>query len=256
MGEHPGTWYNALEELIPASLHGVINPSVMASWTVLIVLLVAMYLGTRRMTKVPRGWQNLWEWTYQVFLNFARTNVGPGGEKYIPYLATAFVYIFCCNVFGIIPGMISPTASLNMTVALALTTFCLVQYAGFQAHGWGYLKHFLGEPLYLAPLMLPIHVIGELAKLLSLSIRLFGNIFGEDTVVAEMMKMGIIHVTPHLILPVPFHLVMVVFAIFTGFIQAFVFTLLSAVYLSLAIGGGEHDHDHEPHAGADDPATA
>jgi F-type H+-transporting ATPase subunit a len=115
-----------------------------------------------------------------------------------------------------------------------------VQYEGFRAHGAGYLKHFLGEPLWMAPLNVIIHVIGELAKPVSLTIRLFGNIFGEETVVSELTKLAV-KIQHAIYIPIPIELVMVAFAIFGGFIQALIFTMLTAVYISLAVGGCDEE---------------
>ena len=249
MGEHPGTWYNAFEGLLPESLRHLINPQVMASWTVMLFLIIAVLVGTRRMKQVPRGWQNLWEWTYEVFRTFATGVMGPVGEKYMPFLACCFIYIFCSNLFGILPGFLSPTSSINMTAALALTVFVYVQYSGLRAHGLGYFKHFVGDPPAMFLLNIPIHVIGELAKPLSLSIRLFGNIFGEETVVAQLAHMGA-QIQQAIYVPIPIHLVMVAFAIFGGFIQALIFTMLTAVYISMAVAD-EHPHAEEPSHGAD-----
>ena len=240
MGEHPGTWYNALEPYIPLWAHPYINVVTLASWTVMLVLLVFVWLGTRRMTPVPRGWQNTWEWVCEVFQGFARAVIGPDGEKYMPLLATFFVYIFFLNLFGLVPGFISPTTSLNMTVALAIVVFFSVQYLGFRAHGLGYLKHFVGDvPFILKPVMLVIHLIGEVAKPLSLSVRLFGNIFGEDQTVAAFIGLAnqMLKAVP---IPIPIHLPMVAFAMFGGFVQAFVFTTLTAAYIGMATGGEEH----------------
>jgi len=241
VGEHPGTWFNAFEEMIPEALRHAINPAVMASTMVILLLVLAILTGTRGMQKVPRGWQNFWEWTYEVFRNFAISVMGPAGEKYMAFLACCFIYIFSLNVFGIIPGFLSPTSTINMTAALALTVFIYIQIEGFRAHGPGYLKHFLGEPLWMAPLNVIIHVIGELAKPVSLTIRLFGNIFGEETVVLELTKLAV-KIQHAIFIPVPIELVMVAFAIFGGFIQALIFTMLTAVYISLAIGGGHEEH--------------
>ncbi|NPV48065.1 MAG: F0F1 ATP synthase subunit A [Armatimonadetes bacterium] len=241
MEEHPGSWYNALP--IPEWAHGFINATTYANWTVILVLVLLVLLGTRRMTPVPRGWQNFWEWVTQVFRGFAVSVMGPEGEKHVVLLATSFIYIFCLNVFGLIPGCLSPTASLNMTVALALVIFCAVHYYGFKAHGWRYLGHFAN----------PLHIISELAKPVSLSLRLFGNIFGEDTVVAELSKLAA-QVLHAIYIPVPFHLVMVAFALFGGFIQALIFTMLSAVYISLATAHEGHG-TQEAHAEASEPAA-
>ena len=247
MGEHPGTWYNALEHFIPEGLRHVINPAVMASWTVILLLVLAIVAGTRGMKRVPRGWQNFWEWTYDVFRNFAISVMGPSGEKYMSFLACCFIYIFTLNVFGIIPGFLSPTTTVNMTAALALTVFVYVQIEGFRAHGPGYLKHFLGEPLWMAPLNIIIHVIGELAKPVSLTIRLFGNIFGEETVVLELTKLAV-KIQHAIFIPIPIELIMVAFAIFGGFIQALIFTMLTAVYISLAVGGCEDEPQMMAHS--------
>lgn len=236
MEEHPGSWFNALP--IPEWAHSFVNPMTYANWTVMLVLVVVVALGTRHMTAVPRGWQNFWEWVTQVFRSFAVSVMGPEGEKHVVLLATSFIYIFSLNVFGLIPGCLSPTSSLNMTVALALVIFCAVHYYGFRAHGWRYLGHFAN----------PLHIISELAKPVSLSLRLFGNIFGEDTVVAELSKLAaqILHA---IYIPIPFHLLMVAFAIFGAFIQALIFTMLSAVYISLATAHESHG-SHEQHAEA------
>lgn len=240
MAEHTGSWFNLLEGLIPESLHHVINPAVLASWLIIFFLLLAARAGTRRMTQVPHGWQNLWEWLYEVFKSFAVSIMGPVGERYMAFLACCFIYIFCCNLFGLIPGFLSPTATINMTAALAILVFVYVQYEGFRVHGPAYLKHFLGEPLWMAPLNVIIHVVGELAKPVSLSIRLFGNIFGEETIIHELTKLA-------LKIYLPIQLVMVAFAIFSGFIQALIFTMLTGVYISLAISG-EHEHETAEHA--------
>jgi F-type H+-transporting ATPase subunit a len=245
MGEHPGSWYNALEALLPEGVKGYINVMTFASWTVMLVLVVMVILGTRRLTAVPRGWQNLWEWVYEVFTSFSKSVIGESGPKYLPLLATLFIYILLMNLLGVIPGLLSPTTSLNTTMALAAVVFVAVQYYGLRANGIAYLKHFLGDPLWLAPLMLPLHLIGELAKPLSLSVRLFGNIFGEDKTVEAFAGLAdqifkAIHV------PLPIQLPMVAFAIFGGFIQAFVFTTLTAAYIGMATAHEEHpDHAGE-----------
>jgi len=180
---HPATWFNIIWRHVPSSWQGVLSPWVLASWCVIIFLGVAIYLGTRHLERVPRGWQNFWEWTYEVFRNFAVNVMGPEGERYMPFLACCFIYIYCLNLTGLIPGLVSPTTNYSMTAALALTVFVYVQYLGLRAHGLGYLKHFLGEPfqpmaLYwvLAPLNVVIHTIGELAKPLSLSVRLLSKV--------------------------------------------------------------------------------
>ena len=245
MGEHPGTWFNALVPLIPSWAQHFINVVTLASWTVIAILLVLAWVGTRRMAAVPRGWQNIWEWVCEVFRGFAVAVIGPGGERYMPLLATFFIYIFFLSLFGLIPGCISPTTTLNMTVALAIVVFFAVQYFGFRTHGLAYVKHFVGDvPFILKPVMLIVHLIGELAKPVSLSVRLFGNIFGEDQTVGAFLRLADqIQKAAHV--PIPLHLPMVAFAIFGGFIQAYVFTTLTAAYIGMATQEQEHGKHKE-----------
>jgi len=154
------------------------------------------------------------------------------------------------NLMGLVPGFISPTSSLVMTFALSIPTFIYVQICGFRAHGLKYLMHFVGEPLWLAPINLVVHVIGELARILSLAVRLFGNIFGEDTVIAQLLLMSVaIFGTIHV--PIPLHLPMVLFHIFVSFVQALVFMMLTAAYIAAAEAHEGEEHREEAHPAAE-----
>jgi F-type H+-transporting ATPase subunit a len=145
------------------------------------------------------------------------------------------------NWLGLIPGLRSPTSGLNMTIALALCSFAYVQFQAIRHSGiLGYIKHLAGEPIFMAPLMFPIHLIGELAKPLSLSIRLFGNIFGEDKIIVILAGMSPFILKPWLKF-VPIQFPMMAFAVFTGFIQALIFMVLTAGYLTVMLG----DHEAE-----------
>lgn len=254
MEEKLQTWYNAFEPLLEHYGKGYVNVFTLASWTVILILVVMAVAGTRRLTAVPRGMQNVWEWVHDIFKGFAVGVIGPDGAKYVPLLATLFVYIFFLNMFGIIPGCLSATTSLNMTIALAVVVFFAVQYFGIRANGLAYFKHFLGDPIWLAPIMLPLHIIGELAKPLSLSVRLFGNIFGEDKTVAAFLDLST-QIFKAIHIPLPLHLPMVAFAIFGGFIQAFVFTTLTAAYIGMATTHESHD-EHDEHAEHEEPAPS
>lgn len=246
MEEHPGTWLNALERVLPPPVQEYVTINVLTAWLVVAVLVVLVRVGTRRMELRPvSGLQVMWEWVVEAFSGLCKTMIGPGGEQYVPFLGTLFMYILLLNLLGLIPGFISPTASLTMTGALGLTAFAYVQFCGFRAQGMRYLMHFVGEPLWLAPLNVPIHVIGELARPLSLSIRLFGNIFGEDVVIAQLLAMSagifaVIH------LPIPLHFPMVLFHIFVSFVQALVFMMLTGAYIAGAVTheGGAHEAGH------------
>jgi len=214
------------------------------SGIVIVILLIGSYLGMRRPSKVPGGLQNLLEMIVSGLYDFVESIIGPCGRNFAPFIATIFLYILFMNLIGLVPLMRSPTSSLNTTIGLALTAFCYVQFQAMRAHGiLGYIRHFVGEPLWLAPLMFPIHVIGELAKPLSLSIRLFGNIFGEDKIIVILAGMS-----PYIIKPwikfVPVQFPMMAFGAFTSFIQALIFTVLTAGYLTVLVGS--HTEESAP----------
>jgi len=215
---------------------------------VIVVLAIFAVLSTRRLEKIPTSrLQNLVELLVGSLNNFIVGIIGPGGEKYTPFIGTIFVYVLAMNLLGLVPGFKSPTSGLSITIGLALVVFAMYNYYGIREVGLlKYLRHLAGEPIWLAPLMLPVHIIGELARPLSLSVRLFGNIFGEETilVILAAMSFAIIgyHGIPVLAIPVQFP--MMLFAMFTSFVQALVFATLSAIYIAIAVSG------HEEHEGA------
>jgi F-type H+-transporting ATPase subunit a len=215
--------------------------------------------GTSNMTRVPGRLQNLLEVAVDLLTRFVKGLVGAEhGQKFVVFVGSLFIYILTCNLIGVLPGMAAATSTINTTVALALCTFTVTQLTGLYYLGFGYVKHFLGEPLWLAPLMFIIHVFGELARPVSLTLRLMGNIGGEEKAVAIFVALGL---ATGLFLPLQVPLSAL--AIFTSFVQALVFCLLSCVYIGGALphGHGEHDdhghgHDHG-HSGAHAaPATA
>ena len=239
--EH-GTWlhflytYGILPKWLPEA--------VPVTWLAIVVLSLLAILATRRMEQIPAGLQNAAEWIYSALHGFMRNIMGEKAAKFTPIIGTFFIFILILNLFGVIPGLISPTANINTTIALAITAFFIVQYYGIRESGFiNYVKHFLGEPIWLAPLMLPLHVIGELARPLSLSIRLFGNIFGEDMVIAILILIVTkILVIGHVVIPLPLQFPMLLFAVFTSFVQSLVFAMLVSIYIAVALG------DHEEHA--------
>jgi F-type H+-transporting ATPase subunit a len=127
---------------------------------------------------------------------------------------------------GLIPGLKAPMSLFANAMGMALIVFFLMFWLGFKHHGIGYFKHFIGPVWWLAPLMIPIHIVGELSRPISLTLRLFGNIMGEDVVILVLTAF----IFP-LIIPVPMHIM----AIFTSLLQALVFTILSGIYLSEAV---------------------
>jgi len=224
-----------------AVLHWV-DVNTVASWIMIVTLVLLARAATRRLKPVPARFQSIWEWTYETLTGFARNMMGDElGRRFAPLLGTFFLYILLLNLGGIVPGFVSPTAAFNTTIALALCCFLAVQYHGFRSQGAHYLMHFVGEPWWLFPINLPIHLLGELARPLSLSVRLFGNIFGEDTVIAQLVALGVIAIGVHRFLPLPVQFPMLLFGIFGAFVQALVFTMLAASYISGAVGGQAHE---------------
>lgn len=209
------------------------------------VAALGAYLLTRRMETIPSRRQAAVEWVVDQLDGFTNGVIGPGSRRYLPLVGTLFIYILLMNLGGIIPLWTSPTANINVTAAMALCVFLYVQYEGIRVNGiGGYLKHFVGEPVWLAPLNFPLHVIGELARPVSLSVRLFGNIFGEDTVIAVLIALVAPLVIPFKFLPI--HFPMLLLALFTSFVQAMVFSILTCIYIAGAtVHEDEHGHGHD-----------
>ncbi len=218
-----------------------------------LLLLLVAFLASRNPQLIPSGLQNGVETVVEGLTDFITGILGPKhGPRFVPFLGTLFLYILSMNLFGLIPFMHSPTASLNVTVALALTVFVYVQFIGFKELGpLGWLDHMLGSPRdltgwLLAPLMLPIHVLGELAKPISLSCRLFGNIFGEDMLLVAFASLGVT-MLPFQNVPfgIPIHALFFPLALLGSALQAMVFTVLSSIYILLMLPHESHDeHGH------------
>ena len=204
------------------------------------VLALVSILSTRHLRKIPiTRMQNLLELSVSALKNYTVSIIGPGGEKHTSFIGTLFIYILCMNLLGLIPAFKSPTSNLTITASLAIVVFIYYNYAGIRATGLkAWWKHLMGEPVWLFPLMLPIHIIGELARPLSLAVRLYGNIFGEETVIAILAAMSFV-VIPHVI-AVPYQLPLMIFGVFTAFVQALVFSSLAAIYIGLAVANHEH----------------
>lgn len=225
---------------------GIINflhhwENIVFSWIVIILICTLAYLASRKSSLIPSGLQNFMEMVVEGLYNFFVGILGPEGRKYVPFLGTLFIYILMMNLLGLIPFMKSPSASINITAALAIIVFVRVQYLNMRNYGLGkFLYHLAGSPKDalswgLVPLIFPSHLITEFARPLTLALRLFGNITGEDILIAAFTSLGItilaaVHSPVGLPLQVPF----IFLALLTSFIQALVFALLSTVYILLA----------------------
>jgi len=165
----------------------------------------------------------------EVFLggldNLLVDTMGEEGRKFFPLIATLAIFIMIANLLGIIPGFESPTSNLNTTASMALIVFLMTHIVGIKEHGFKYVKHFLGPVWWMAPLMMPIEIVSHLSRPLSLSVRLFGNIMGEDLVLAILLLL-----VPFLV-PLPMFALM----IFTSLIQTLVFVLLAMMYITASM---------------------
>ena len=224
--EHPILFLDVLTGML--GLH--IPPHVTYSWLVMALLVGLGYLATKNRSLVPGGGQNFFELLIGGLEEFMVDITGEEGRAFFPYIATCFLFIMSCNLIGLFPGFLSPTSNINATLSLALCTFVYTHYLGVKYHGAKYIKHFTGPIPALAPLFLIIEIIGHFARVLSLTLRLFGNIMGEDLVLAILLFLAGMFLAP---LPMMF------LAVFTSVVQAFVFTLLSMMYFA---GAMEHAH--------------
>jgi F-type H+-transporting ATPase subunit a len=186
---------------------------------------IAFY-ATRNPKKIPTGLQGFLEIVVEALDKFFREMLGSATSAFLPFLGSLFIYILLMNLMGLIPLLHSSTSNLNTTLGLAIVVFIATHYAGFSRNGFvGYLKHFMGEPLWLAPLMFPLHIVGELSRPVSLAMRLFGNIMGEDTAIAIFVGLAV-----SFYLPIQFP--MLLLALLTSFIQAGIFSMLACVYIA------------------------
>jgi F-type H+-transporting ATPase subunit a len=200
------------------------------TWFFIIILIVVARLATAKLSLVPSQLQNFFEVVVEQISDFQDSIMGPKGRPYFPMMATLIILVFVCNFNGLIPGSFSPTSNLNTTLALALIIVVTTHATGLYKHGFMYIKHFLGPSPYLAPLMFPVEVVSHLARVLSLTLRLFGNVMGEDLVIAILFMLA-----GQFFLPLP----MMFLGLFTGMLQAFIITLLAMIYISEAL---EHAH--------------
>ncbi|HHV35573.1 MAG TPA: F0F1 ATP synthase subunit A, partial [Syntrophomonadaceae bacterium] len=196
-------------------------------WGIMLFMLLVFVVATRKLDKVPGRFQCMVEYTVEALLNFFSGIMGrEQARRYFPLLATLFLFILISNWSGLLPfaghveGFRPPTSTLSVTAGLAVIAFVATQIAGFREKGLGYLKSFF-QPFFI---MFPLNLIEELVRPLSLSLRLFGNIFGEEMVVVVLLSMA-----PYFA-PIPMQLLGILF----GFIQALVFTTLTAIYISSA----------------------
>ena len=230
--EHPFMWY----DILPSPLR-LLPQHTFTALLVMTLLLVLACLARRSLSQsadpvVPEegvSVRNVFELLVELVVGLSDGIIGLKGRKYVHLFGSFFIFILTANLFGLLPGFSPPTNNLNTTLGLGLVSFCAYHYFGMREHGAGYIKQFLGPMLVLAPFFLVLEGISHLVRPFSLALRLFGNMFGDHLVVeifTDLTKVGV---------PVLFYILGALVSV----IQAFVFTLLSVIYVAMAIS---HEH--------------
>ncbi len=224
----------AYQSMMGLHNHGYWLPdnAIMSMLVVIVVAAVLIPVSRKLSVESPGKLQSMLEILLTGLEDLIEDVVGHGnGKRFLPLICGLAFFIFIGNIFGIFYFVQPPTADLSTTFALSITAFVFYNVVGIRKNGlWNYLKHFAGPLPLLAPLMVPIEIISHLARILSLALRLFGNIFGEHTATGIFFSMF------PFILPWP----MMGLGIFGSFLQAFIFIMLTMAYLNGAVGAEEH----------------
>jgi F-type H+-transporting ATPase subunit a len=205
------------------------NWLVMEILVVVLLMAIAALVRSRLSAENPGKLQQLFELIYEFVSNTIQEVGVHHGERFVYYIGTIFIFILSMNLIGLIPVLDAPTNYIPCTVGLAVVTFFYYNIVGFKELGFGYLKQFMGPVAWLAPLMIPIEIISHFVRPLSLSVRLYGNMFAGEQVTGIFLKLT------YLIIPIIFMLLHV----FVAIVQTYVFTLLTTIYV-----GGATSEEH------------
>jgi F-type H+-transporting ATPase subunit a len=217
------------EVLAPLHISEAGADAVVYTWLIMICLVLLSLAATKGLKAVPSGLQNFMEVIVGGIENMLVDTMGEHGKPFFPLIATLALFILVSNLIGLVPGFFPPTANINTTAACAVVVFVATHVVGLKHHGAGYIKHFLGPIIWLAPMMFFIEVIGHFSRVISLTLRLFGNMNGHELVLIIFFGLA-----PFLV-PLP----MMLMGVLVSFIQAFVFMLLAMIYIQ---GSLEHAH--------------
>jgi F-type H+-transporting ATPase subunit a len=230
--------------------HAVPDHIVMILLVSLGLLLFSLWLRRKLSVDNPSRAQHIVEVLLEMLQSLMQGVIGKDSRRYLPLIGTLGIYIFLGNILGLFPGFLSPTSNLNITAACAVPVFIYYNYVGIRKHGlFAYLAHFAGPVWWLAWLLFPVEIVSHLARMLSLSMRLFGNIFAEELIISSLNQY---------IFPVLASVPVMFLGLFASTIQSFIFMLLTMVYISGAVEeSAEHKEDHagEHHASPTPHAT-
>ncbi len=199
------------------------------TWLAMLLLFVFAWFARKKLELVPGKMQNLAEVVIGGLEDFVVTTIGEDGRKVYPILIVLFLFILVQNLLGLVPGCDAPTANVNTNAAMAIFAFAYYNFIGVMRWGPGYIKHFMGPMWWLVPLMLPLELISHMARPLSLTLRLFGNIRGEEIVLV------LFFILAPLVGTIPIYFLFLLAKV----LQAFIFFMLTMIYLK---GSLEHAH--------------
>ena len=205
------------------------------TWLGMLILLLAGVMVRRNISIVPGRLQLFFEALVDGLEKFIVNNLGEKGRRFVPLLVSIFIYVLTMNLLGLVPGCDAPTANLNTTISIALCVFIYYNYVGIRTWGVGYIHHFTGSSKPLIPLMFPIEIISHLARPLSMSLRLFGNIFAEEMTLIIFFGFGASIYVGVLLGTVPMYFLFLLGKV----LQAFILFILSMIYIQ---GSVEHAH--------------
>jgi len=228
-----------IHRLIPIHLGGVdvsFTNAALLMCVIVVLVTTFMVLSTRAAKLIPTRWQSMAELAYEFVANMVVESAGIGAAKYVPFVFTLFMFILFANLIGLVPYSFTVTSQVIVTAALALTVFIGVTIIAFAKHGFHFFTFFFpeGAPILMAPLLVPIEIVSYLSRPFSLAIRLFANMMAGHTMLAVfagfVVSLGLFG-----ILPILFDSVLIAFEIFIGVLQAYVFTILTCLYLNDAL---------------------
>jgi F-type H+-transporting ATPase subunit a len=219
---HPFLFLEFFRKLLePLHVSEASADAIIYTWLIIVLLFLLSITATKALKTVPGGLQNFMEVVIGGIENMIVETMGHHGKPFFPLIATLALFILVSNLIGLIPGFFPPTANINTTAACAVIVFVTTHIVGFKEHGVKYIKHFMGPVIWLAPMMFCIEIIGHFSRVISLTLRLFGNMNGH-----ELVLMVFFALAPFLV-PLP----MMIMGVLVSFIQAFVFMLLAMIYI-------------------------
>jgi F-type H+-transporting ATPase subunit a len=202
---------------------------IIMTWIVMAVLIIFAWLASRKINWIPKGCQNVFEYVVEFIQNMIRENVGASGLKYTYFFSSLFLFILVSNMLGLIPGLMSPTRDVSVTLCLALVWTVFLQYVSIRENGFkGFVKHYL-EPF---PPFVLIHLLDLITRPLTLALRLFGNIYAGEILIEKLTE------NFYLVLP----WMGIALGLIIGAIQAFIFTVLTVSYTGLSVSHKDNSH--------------